>query len=79
MKREQIMYFREKVLVLRRFLLNPFHPSISMHILHTVLSTFPKVLARRICFTTKSFLVGDHFFYFHDVNVGFRVDIIRRN
>ena len=31
------------------------HPNISMHILHTVLSTFPKVLARRICLPIKSF------------------------
>ena len=29
--------------------LNPLHPNISMHILHTVLYTFPKVLTRRIC------------------------------
>ena len=37
------------------FFYNPLHPSISMHILHTVLSTFPKVLTRRICLTIKSF------------------------
>ena len=30
-------------------LLNPLHLSISMHILHTVLYTFPKALTRRIC------------------------------
>ena len=29
-------------------------PNISMHILHTVLYTFPKRLTRRICFTIKS-------------------------
>ena len=34
---------------------NPLHPSISMHILHTVLFTFPKALSRRICLTIKSF------------------------
>ena len=34
--------------------LNPFHPNISMHILHTVLCTFPKVLTRRICLTIDS-------------------------
>ena len=33
--------------------LNHLHPNISMHILHTVLCTFPKVLARRICLTIK--------------------------
>ena len=36
-------------------LFNPFHLNISMHILHTVLYTFPKVLTRRICLTVKSF------------------------
>ena len=38
------------------FLFNPLHPNISMHILHTVLYTFPKVLTRRICLTIKSYL-----------------------
>ena len=33
---------------------NPLHPHISMHILHTVLHTFPEVLMRRICLTIKS-------------------------
>ena len=37
-------------------LVNPLHPNISMHILHTVLYTFPKRLARRICLTIKSCL-----------------------
>ena len=32
---------------------NPLHPNIRMHILHTVLYTFPDVVARRICFTIK--------------------------
>ena len=31
--------------------LNPLHLNISMHILHTVLYTLPKVLTRRICVT----------------------------
>ena len=35
--------------------LNPLHLHISMHILHTVLYTFPKVRTRRICLTIKSF------------------------
>ena len=35
---------------------NPLHPNISMHILHTVLYKFPKVLTRRICIKIKSFL-----------------------
>ena len=34
---------------------NPLHPNISMHILHTVLCTFPKVLRRRICLTIRTF------------------------
>ena len=29
--------------------INPLHPNISMHILHTILYRFPKVLTRRIC------------------------------
>ena len=34
--------------------LNPLHTNISMHILHTVLYTFPKVLAGRICLIIES-------------------------
>ena len=34
--------------------ISPLHPNISMHILHTVLCTFTKVLTRRICLTIKS-------------------------
>ena len=33
----------------------PLHPKVIMHILHTVLYTFPKVLTRRICLPIKSF------------------------
>ena len=40
---------------------NPLHPNISMHILHTVLYTFLKVLTRRICLTIENSLNGDHF------------------
>ena len=35
---------------------NPLHPNISIHILHTDLSTFPVLLTRRICLTIFSFL-----------------------
>ena len=35
---------------------NPLHPKISMHILHTVLITFPKEKRRRICLLIKSFI-----------------------
>ena len=31
------------------------HPNISMHILHTVLYTFPEGLTGRICLTVKNF------------------------
>ena len=55
-------------------IINPLHPSISGHILHTVLYTFPKVLTRRICLTIKASQVGDHFLYSHDLNVCFRGD-----
>ena len=36
-------------LVGESFLVNSLHPNIGIHILHTVLYTFPKVLTRRIC------------------------------
>ena len=42
---------------------NPLHPNISMHILHTILYTFPKVLTRRICLPIKRLVPGDHFLY----------------
>ena len=35
---------------------NPLRPNISMHILYTVLYTFPKVLTRRICLLIKRLL-----------------------
>ena len=35
---------------------NPLHPNISMHTLHSVLCTFPKVLTRRICLTINRIL-----------------------
>ena len=35
--------------------IKPLHPEISIHILHTVLSAFWKVLTRRICLKVKSF------------------------
>ena len=34
---------------------NPLYPRFSIHILHTALYTFPKVLTRRICLPIKSF------------------------
>ena len=38
------------------FSFNLLHPNISMHILHTVLLTFPDVLAGEICLTIKNFI-----------------------
>ena len=35
--------------------INSWHPSISIHILHTVLNTFSRVLTRRTCFTPRVF------------------------
>ena len=60
-------------------LFNPLYLNISMHILHTVLNTFLKVLKRRICLTVKSSLVVDHFPYSHDLNVWIQGDIVERN
>ena len=41
----------QKKLVKKRYVsyVNPLHPNISMHITHTVLYAFLKVLTRRIC------------------------------
>ena len=50
-------------------LINPTNPNISIHILHTVLYTFPNELTRRICLTSKSFFKmviggrGGHFVF----------------
>ena len=38
-------------------LFNPLHPNISMHILHTFIYTFLKVLTRRICLAIGSLMV----------------------
>ena len=36
-------------------LFHPLHPNASLHMLHTLLQTFPRVLIKRICLTIKSF------------------------
>ena len=47
---------KEYFLITQEFAnVNPLHPNISMHILHTVLYTFPNLLTGRICLTIKSF------------------------
>ena len=38
-------------------LVDPLHPNIIMHILHTVLYTLPEVLTRRIRLLIKSFFL----------------------
>ena len=50
-----------------------------MHILHTVLYTFPKVLIREFVLKSRASLVSDHFPNSCDVNVRFRGDTLRRN
>ena len=45
----------DSVQVILTKVINPLLTNISMHILHTVLYTFPKMLTRRICLTIKSF------------------------
>ena len=52
---------------------------ISMHILHTVLYTFTKVLTGRICLIIKSFFSWWSFPVFSDLIAWFRGDIVRRN
>ena len=56
----------------------PLHPSISKHILHTVLYTFPKVLTRRICLPIKSFF-SDWPSPFVTLVCGSRVDTVGTN
>ena len=48
-------YHRKKFLLLKSKQFNSLHPNINMHILHTVLYTFLKVLTRRICLTVAGF------------------------
>ena len=54
-----ILSLLSSVPYLMHTVINPIHPNISMHILHTVLYTFPWVMRRRICLTIKSFLLLD--------------------
>ena len=47
---------------------NPLHANTPVHILPTLLFTFPLALTRRICLTIKASEVGDHFLNSHDLN-----------
>ena len=62
-----------------REIFNPLHPNISMHILHSVLYTFPKIQIRRTYLTIKIFLVGDHFLYSCDLYMWLRGNTVGRN
>ena len=46
-----------------------FHPDISIHLLHTVLFTFPVVVTGRICLKIRSFLDSDHFLFSHGLSL----------
>ena len=59
--------------------LYPLHPNISMHILHTVLYTFHKVLTRRIIQSSRTCFVGDHFLHSCDLDFWVRGDTVERN
>ena len=48
--------------------INPSHPNISKHILHTVLYTFPIILTRRVS-QSRAAYVGDQFVYSQEVIV----------
>ena len=56
----------KKKLVPKKELLNPLHPNINMHILHTIIHTFLIILTRRICFKIKSFVY--HLLYSQGLN-----------
>ena len=55
---------------LQDWLTIPLHPTTSLHILHTDLYTFPKVLTRRIRLTIKSLFSWWSFFLFSWVTEG---------
>ena len=52
--KSSVIYYWTRLTATWNLFVNPLHPNISMHILHTVLYTFPKRLTRRICFTINS-------------------------
>ena len=57
----------------------PWHPHISMHILHTFLCTLLWYWQGEFVKQSRASLVGDHFLYSRDLNVWFRADKVRRN
>ena len=63
--------------IARSPLINPLHPNISVHILHTVLCTLTKVLTRRICLNIANFFSWGLFHLFLLHCVWFMGDILR--
>lgn len=63
---KSVKYFFGFMLVLFLYV-NPLHAYIRMHILHTVLYIFPKILAGKNCSTIRA-LIGDHFLYSRGVD-----------
>ena len=62
-----------------RLFLNPLPPDISIHNLHSIHSTFPKVLTRRICLIIKSCFSWWSLPYSYDLDIWFKGDFVRRN
>ena len=57
---QELSFFLSNTIYYFRSTINPLHPDISMHTLHTILNilnTFPYVLAGRICLTAKRFFI----------------------
>ena len=57
---QELSFFLSNTIYYFRSTINPLHPDISMHTLHTILNilnTFPYVLAGRICLTVKRFFI----------------------
>ena len=56
---QELSFFLSKNFYYLRSTLNPLQPNVSMHILHTVLYTFPNVLAGTIRLTIKRLKILD--------------------
>ena len=54
---QELSFFLSNTIYYFRSTINPLHPDISMHTLHTILNTSPYVLAGRICLTVKRFFI----------------------
>ena len=57
---QELSFFLSNTIYYFRSTINPLHPDISMHTLHTILNilnTFPYLLAGRICLTVKRFFI----------------------